>query len=119
MLEDLAAALGGGRRGRSLTLHQDVRHDTATESRQLMGIVVDVTPDEEICPECGLGTSPLGPVYRSRMGPMALPRVPGVEVCACGSEADDPIEAASRLSDDVRRLRAELNEILHGRPSES
>ena len=85
----------------------------------MVGIVVVVAADEEMCPECGLSTSPLGPVYRSSMGPMALPRVPGVEVCACGSEADDPVETASRISGDVRRLRAELDELRHGRPSDS
>ena len=84
-----------------------------------MGIVVDVAADEEICPECGLSTSPLGAVYQSRMGPMALPRIPGVEVCACGSETDDPVETASRISGDVRRLRAELDELRHGRHSDS
>ncbi len=81
-------------------------------------LVVAVAPDEDICPERGLSTSPLGPIYRSRMGPMALPRVPGVEVCACGS-TEDPMHAAARLSNDVQRLRAELDELRHGRPSES
>ena len=84
-----------------------------------MGIVVKVTSDEEICPGCGLSTSPLGPVYRSRMGPMALPRVPGVEVCACGSKTDHPLEAVPRLVDEVRRLRAELDQIRHVGPPES
>lgn len=66
---------------------------------------------QDVCARCGLRISPLGPVLSSPSGPMALPGVPGVEVCACPSEEERLRDRIDDVEEDIERLRGELNEL--------
>jgi hypothetical protein len=67
----------------------------------------------DVCDKCGLRISPLGPVFlgSSFGGPMALPGVPGAEVCACPSEDEQLRDRIDEVEEDIDRLRRQLNEL--------
>ena len=71
-------------------------------------------PPSTRCPRCGLPTSPIDRIHGSTaLGPMALPGVKRVEVCACPSEDDtlaEQIAAGDLENDRVRRALESLDD---------
>jgi hypothetical protein len=65
---------------------------------------------EELCPNCGLPVSRVGPVMGSPHGPMALPGMAGRTVCGCATEDKQLHDRIAQVTEELAQLREQLRD---------